>query len=286
MSRFWLGFAAGLAVAALLAAAVFVPRWLARLEAAPDRRIIYRDTPQGALRLEIFEARQAGGPAPALLLFHGGAWQYGSPSAFQPQCRVFAQHGITCISAEYRIASRHGTDPRAAVQDARAAFAHVRAHAAELGIDAGRIFVGGGSAGGHLAAALGVGVPLPPEAAAPDMARPAGMVLYNPMLDLSPCTPDHHLVAGFWREISPLQSVGAEAAPALVLLGTEDLEVPVPVAQGFCDAMQAHGRRCELALYEGARHGFFNRDVAGGRFFEATNQRVIEFILGDARRPL
>lgn len=265
-------FLAGLVLGLSLA---FGPAAVKRMAAwldGPDRVDVYHSVNGHDLHLHVFEAQGARPAAgfPALLLFHGGAWQYGSAAAFFPQCRVLAAQGVTCISAEYRIASRHGTDPRAAVADARAAFAYVWRHAGALGIDPERIAAGGGSSGGHLAAMLGV-------AGAADV-RPAALVLYNPMLDLSPGRPDHHLVAAFWQTVSPHHRVDAATPPSLILLGTEDKEVPVATAQAFCDAVRAQGGHCELAVYEGAGHGFFNlRDNDRGHF-DATNARVVDFL--------
>jgi acetyl esterase len=265
-------FVAGLVLGLGLA---FGPAVLRRVVSAlegPDRVVVYRTVDGHDLRLHVFaakgEAPSAG--APALLLFHGGAWQYGSPEAFFPQCRVFAARGVSCISAEYRIASRYDTDPRAALEDAHAVFAHVRNRAGDLGVDAARIAVGGGSSGGHLAAMLGV--------ASDGGDRPSALVLYNPMLDLSPGKPDHHLVAEFWQDVSPLQLINSVLPPSLILLGTEDREVPVASAQAFCDAVISHGGRCELALYEGAKHGFFNLRENDRVYFDATNERVAAFL--------
>ena len=249
----------------------------------PDRVITYREVDGHALKLHIFEpdGKDSDAAVPALLLFHGGAWQYGHPRQFYPQCQHFSQRGLTCISAQYRIESDHGTDPRAAIQDARAALAYLHRHAQTLGIDAQRIAVGGGSAGGHLAASLGVTLPLPGETAdtAPAI-RPAALVLYNPMLDLAPCRPDHHLVAAYWQDISPMHHIDAKVPPTLILLGTADPEVPVPTARAYCKAMQGLGATCELELYQGARHGFFNQRVEEGRYFRATNERVMRFLKG------
>ena len=249
----------------------------------PDRVVSYREVDGHTLKLHIFEpdGKHSDAAVPALLLFHGGAWQYGDPRQFHPQCQHFSQRGLTCISAQYRIESDHGTDPRAAIQDARAALAYLHRHAQSLGIDAQRIAVGGGSAGGHLAASLGVSLPLPGETAdATPAIRPGALILYNPMLDLAPCRPDHHLVAAYWQDVSPMHHIDAEVPPTLILLGTDDPEVPVPTARAFCGAMQALGATCELELYEGARHGFFNQRVEEGRYFTATNERVMRF-LGD-----
>ena len=177
------------------------------------------------------------------------------------------------MSAEYRVASVHATDARAALDDARAAFDYLVDHAEALKIDPNRIAVGGGSAGGHLAAALGVGLR---DAAGADR-RPAASILYNPMLDLAPGMPDHELVEDFWHDVSPLQRVDERTPPTLILLGTHDREVSVATVQAYCAAVSASGTRCEIELYPGAEHGFFNPDVEQGRFHNATNARVTDF---------
>lgn len=250
-------------------------------ELRADRRLDYKTVDGLALTMHMFDAR-ASGPndrAPAFLFFHGGAWQYGDPRQFFDQCRFLADRGVTCFSVQYRIASVHGTDARAAVQDARSALQYVREHADALKIDADRVVAGGGSSGGHLAAALGVGLPLPVAAEGAGMRdRPAALVLYNPMLDLAPGMPDHDLVSAFWYEVSPLQHVDVRTPPTLILSGTEDREVSVETVRRFCSAVRVGGARCELALYAGAQHGFFNPGVDRGRYYDATNQRVVRFL--------
>ena len=46
----------------------------------------------------------------------------------------------------------------------------------------------------------------------------------------------------------------------MVFLGDADKLIPTKTMQRFVDAMKAAGARCELHLYAGAGHGFFNRD--------------------------
>lgn len=262
----------------LTLAALMVKR-MGWFDARPDLVATYREINGETLSLHVFKAdSQAPDDAsPALMLFHGGAWQTGSPKAFYPQCLAFAKRGVTCISAAYRLRQQHGSEPADAVQDARAALAYVIDHAEQLGIDPGRIAVGGGSAGGHLAAALGTGIPLPNESGVPSP-RPAALVLFNPMLDLSPGMPDHHLVGESWRDISPLHHVDSAVPPVLVLVGDRDREVSLQTVEAFRDAIRREGGRCDLAVYEGAEHGFFNAGVAGGRYFHATIDRTHQFL--------
>jgi len=246
------------------------------LDVRPDEKIVFAFDGARPLALHAFHAqsRGDGAPAPALLLFHGGRWLYGSPEDYYPQCRFFARQGFSCFSAQYRLGADNRPDVRGAVADARAAFDYLLEHAAQLRIDPRRIVVGGASSGGHLAAALGSGLPLSLKSSSPAAQRPAAQVLYNPMLDLAPGTPDHHLVKAYWEEVSPYHHIDGAVPPTLILVGSQDPEVPVPTAQAFCAAVEAAGGRCEIALYEGQSHGFFHNPA----YREQTNQRVLEFL--------
>ena len=272
--------AAAAAAAAVLGLALGTRWWLQR-PLQPDAVLAYKQVAGHTLVLHVFKppAATATVPTPALLLFHGGAWRQGDASQFHPQCRHFSRQGLTCISAVYRTAQRHHSTPADALHDARDAMRHLRRNAAALGIDARRIAAGGGSAGGQLAAALGVAVPLPDPAADPlAPTRPDALLLLNPMLDLAPGKPDHGLVAGMWRDLSPRQHVGPSMPPTLVMTGSADPEVALATVQDFCAAAQSHGVLCQLLVYDGAGHGFFNPDVDGGHHHRQTLQDMAGFL--------
>ncbi len=265
----------------VLTSAHLAKRWLDRRALQPDQVLVYKQVGAQALVLQLFRppAPVVPGARPALLLFHGGAWQHGDPSQFHPQCRHFSRLGLVCISAAYRVASVHGSSPADALQDARDAMRHLRRHGGALGIDVRRIAVGGGSAGGQLAAALATGVPLPDPGADPlASTRPDALLLYNPMLDLSPGMPDHGLVGADWPLLSPRQQVGPGMPPTLVLSGGADPEVAVSTVQGFCAAVRAQGGDCSLQIYSGAGHGFFNPGVDGGRHVQPSLRDAAAFL--------
>jgi len=46
--------------------------------------------------------------------------------------------------------------------------------------------------------------------------------------------------------------------PTIFFLGTNDKLIPVSTAEMFKNKIEAVGSRCDLHLYEGAEHGFFN----------------------------
>lgn len=269
--------AAGLLLLTLYLAARPLMHWSDR----PDQRILYKQASGHRLSMDVFRASGRGnaGPPAALLLFHGGAWERGSSAQFHPQCRHFSRHGLTCFSAEYRTRTRHATTPSDALQDARDAMRYLRRHALQMGIDPRRIAAGGGSAGGQLAAALGVGVALPdPSMDASAPTRPDALLLYNPMLDLGPGRPDHERVGMHWRQLSPRHHVGPGAPPILILSGTADPEVSVETVHDFCHAVTQASGLCEVVLFEGAGHGFFNRRTAEGRYYDRANAAAVKFL--------
>lgn len=277
----WLWILGSVAAVAVLTAVLMRSELLPGRASAPDERIVYKRIADHDLTLDVFHARShlgTGRPA-GLLLFHGGAWEHGSTAQFHPQCRHFSQLGLTCISVEYRVRSRHGTSPADALQDARDAIRYVRRHAPRLGIDTQRIAAGGGSAGGQLAAALGVRVSLPDpseDPAAP--ARPDALVLFNPILDLSPGRPDHERAGSDWMALSPRHHIRPGMPPMLILGGTADAEVPVATVQDFCAAVRRAAASCDVVLFERAAHGFFNPGAQGGRYHDAANAATESFL--------
>lgn len=227
----------------------------------PDRKVVYKTVGETELRLHVFQpdGHEPSGRRPAIVFFFGGGWNGGSPSQFYPHCAYLASRGMVAMSAEYRVKSRHGTTPRECVEDGKSAVRWIRRHAKELGVDPGKIAAGGGSAGGHVAAATGTTRGLEEEGVDPDVAsRPDALVLFNPVFDNGPDGYGHDRVKEYWREISPMHNIDAKAPPTIVFLGTRDRLIPVATAEEYRRRMRAHGRRCELRLYEGQPHGFFN----------------------------
>jgi acetyl esterase/lipase len=100
-----------------------------------------------------YQPKQVSGPVGCLVDYHGGAFMMGTmPMDHPANVRYAAQLGIVVVSVEYRLAPENPFP--AGVEDCYAALLWTYANASELGVDPARIAVGGGSAGGALAAAV------------------------------------------------------------------------------------------------------------------------------------
>lgn len=232
----------------------------------PDQRIAYKETTTQSgdpvtLHLNVFEPddHQASDQRPAIVFFFGGGWVGGSPSQFYPHCQHLAERGMVAISAEYRTKSGHGTDPRACVLDGKSAIRYIRQHAKSLGIDPDRIAAGGGSAGGHVAAATGTLTQFDEPGEDADISsKPNALVLYNPVFDNGPDGYGHQRVKAYWKDFSPMHNIDSSTPPTIVFLGTKDHHIPVATAKKYQSLMKKAERRCVLHLYENQPHGFFN----------------------------
>ncbi len=125
----------------------------------PDSIEWLKDLPYAAagektLKADIMKPKTYRGKLPAVLLFHGGGWMWGRKEDMTQYAVDLARNGYAAITVEYRLA-REALYP-AAFDDAKAAVRWVKSVADTLEIDPERIGAAGQSAGGHLAALLGV----------------------------------------------------------------------------------------------------------------------------------
>ncbi len=239
---------------------------------------LYRKTPEGELFLHLYYPTdwKKSDTRPAIVLFFGGAWKTGSYRQMAPQAEYFASRGLVAAAADYRIKDKHGTTPDKSVEDAKSAMRWVRSHAGELGIDPEKIIAGGGSAGGHLAAATAL---LPDFDAADDdkniSCKPCALVLFNPVVNLTRL-PARALVKdqseAAQKQLSPALYLERSAPPAVLFFGTEDKYF----AQGEQYAAKAKelGVRADFYVAPGMSHGFFNRSP----WTEVTARRADEFL--------
>lgn len=227
---------------------------------------------------------------PAIVFFFGGGWNSGSPAQFYEHCKYLAGRGMVAITADYRVASRHGVKAAACVADAKSAIRWVRKEASRLGIDPHRVAAAGGSAGGHIAACTSV-VPTLDEASEDKSIRsvPDALVLFNPALVLAPvagASIDEAKIAALKDrtgvppvEISPYHHVQKGAPPTLIFHGEADTTVPFNTAELFTKAMTDAGNECRLVPFPGQVHGFFNFGRGDGTSYTKTIRALDDFLV-------
>jgi acetyl esterase len=197
---------------------------------------------------------------PAIVFFFGGGWISGVHYQFAHQSSYLASRGMVAICVDYRIQNTHKTTPVECVKDGKSAMRWVRAHAAELGIDPNRIAAGGGSAGGHIAAATALVKGFEEKGEDTSVScRPDALVLFNPVIDNGPGGYGYDRVKDYWEAFSPMNNIDKTAPPTIIFLGTKDEIIPVKTVQTYQQKMKDLGLRCDLKLYEGLGHGFFNK---------------------------
>jgi len=266
---------------------VWTARAAERVEVRPDIAYASSDHPRQTLDLYLPAERARDRLLPVVVFIHGGGWQNGSKASGKGWLEPYAASGeYAAVSIGYRLAG----DARwpAQIHDCKAAIRWIRAHAAEHGLDPGRIGVAGSSAGGTLATLLGTsgGVPAlegeigahPRESsrvncvvnlfgrmdflAEPESARaaPAQAEALRGRLRLlfgGPLEEKSDLA----RAASPITHITPDDPPILTLHGTLDALVPFAQATRFDTAMRHQGRSHLLIYLNGFGHGFRNAEA-------------------------
>lgn len=208
----------------------------------------YKDAAGRALRIHVFSPPDAGSGRPAVLFYFGGGWRIGSVMQFVDKARYFADRGYVTAIADYRISCRDNSDVVQSSEDARDAYAWLRARGGQLGFDPHKMFLAGGSAGGHLALYTAL------KARADE--KPLGLVLYNPAVDLRNLAKPGELETAITLSPSDMSVKGAPAT--IIMHGDADSKAPIEGSRTFCARMKAAGNDCELVEYAGREHGFWS----------------------------
>ncbi|MEX2565129.1 MAG: alpha/beta hydrolase [Cyclobacteriaceae bacterium] len=238
----------------------------------------YKNIGEDSLAIHIYQAQN--GPKEkhaAMIFFFGGGWVGGSLSQFEPHAKYFADKGLITVLADYRVKNRHQTRPFEALEDAKSAIRYLKENGERLGIDSAQIIAAGGSAGGHLAAATALISKYNDENDNLSISpKPAALVLFNPVLDNGPGGYGFERIGEAYPDFSPLHNVRKGAPPTLLFLGTEDQLIPVETAQYYKVVMEKVGSTCDLKLYEGQGHGFFN--FQHQKYYESTILETEKFL--------
>lgn len=237
-------------------------------DACPSRDLQVEGA-EGPLCARLYSPAGVAEGGPLMVYFHGGGFVLCDLDSHDALCRrLAAAAGMRILSVDYRLAPEHRFP--AMHRDAAAAYAWARARADELGVNAGRIGLGGDSAGGHMAAWLALHAEV----------RPAFLTLIYPLLDVdeaqwigSPLRDLRflgRLAVGFIRsQIEDFEAEGGSLADfrivdadlshlpptVLVEVGLDPLR---PGINAFGEKVRAAGVPIETLAWSGLAHGALN----------------------------
>nr|WP_294901199.1 alpha/beta hydrolase [uncultured Pedobacter sp.] len=227
------------------------------------KSFIYKKVDTTSLKMEVIypPKMETNKKYPALVFFFGGGWITGSLNQFRNQANYFSKKGIVCFLVDYRVQSRQKTTPFESLKDAKSAMRYVRKNATTFHINPDSIIASGGSAGGHLAAATalidGYNESTDDLSVSP---KPNALVLYNPVIDNGPGGGyGYERIGDKYKDFSPIYNIKKNSPPTIIFLGTNDKLIPVETINKYKKLMENKGNRCEVVLYEGQGHGFFNK---------------------------
>lgn len=220
--------------------------------------------------IRVHRAKDAQGALPCVYFMHGGGYVMGTYAMDDLRFDRWCQQ-LNCVgvSVEYRLSPE--TAYPGPLEDCYAGLKWVYDHADELGVDRGRLGIGGASAGGGLAAGLGL--------LARDRAEVplAFQLLIYPMIDDRmtsvssgwevPIWPPASNERGWAAYLGPLVGgdvpLYAAAARAAEVAGLPSTYIMVGSLDGFLDEDVEYAMRLtragvptELHVYPGAPHGF------------------------------
>jgi acetyl esterase/lipase len=231
--------------------------------------------------------------APLVVWVHGGAWRSGSRKEI-PLGELVAD-GYAVASVDYRL-STQARFP-AQIHDIKAAIRFLRGHGEDWNLSTRKILVAGDSAGGHLAALVGVsnGLGELEEDVGNDRSQssdvqgiisfyggsdlttilqqstPKGLSMRVPALDLL-LGGQPEDVSALARLASPVFHVDKADPPLLLVHGDQDPQMPVNQALELLGAYQKAEASVQLEIVHGAGHG-------GAAFYDAERLAVVRKFL-------
>ena len=271
----------------IVVAAPFRGRGVEKISNIPYRTVAGR-----ILKLDVYRGPGEDTNRPALLYVHGGGWTVGDKrEQGLPLLHHLARNGWVCFSANYRL-SPGATFPDHLI-DVKAALVWIREHGSGYGADNSFVAVAGGSAGGHLAALVGLTENSPdyqPGFESADTSVQAVVPIYGVYdttnrlgvqseqyvtLLMEPLVMKAFLEEEpeKFREASPLDRVHPDIPSFLVIQGDRDTLAPVEEARAFVDRLTETSRSAVVYMeFPGAQHIF---DL----FYSYQSARMVEGVL-------
>lgn len=190
----------------------------------------------------------------AVLVFHGGGWNEGTPEWAFSRGRHFVQQGMVAVAVQYRLSDKEIITPIEAMEDAKDAVRWLRSMSDEFSIDTSKVAVYGWSAGGHLAASTAIFN----NNADKVSSKPNAVLLVSPALELTKDSWVKQLLLDKTEpiDISPVHHVKPKLPPTIIVHGRDDTVTPLSGVELFTQRMLDVENICKLFVYDGVGHMF------------------------------
>ena len=268
----------------LLIPVAFLLAECATAQVVRERDIIYQQFEGVSLTFDVFKPEKPNGIG--IIKIVSGGWKSSHAKVKEGFEKPYTDQGYTVFAVF------HGSQPRYQVRDIMGfmhrAVRYIRTNADRWNIDPDRIGVTGSSAGGHLSLVLATkGGPGNPKAKDPvdraSSAVQAAAVFYPPTDYLNWSGPGDDCVGvgkqERWqpafgdesktaetrqvlgRHMSSLYHISEKTPPVYIIHGDADPIVPLFQAESFKRVAESKGVSIELAIKEGAKHGWPNKEI-------------------------
>lgn len=253
---------------------------------APDRKdIAYGSKPRE--QLDVFLPPRQNGPAPVLVMVHGGGWCVGDKAmknVTKNKTEHYVARGFVLVSVNYPMIP-DGAKALAQAESVARALAYVQHHARDWGGDERRIVVMGHSAGAHLVSLVNADARLRARAGVEpvlgvvslDSGATNAVVQVRGMT--APQMKERYLEAfgrdeDAWAQASPFHQLDKSAAPWLGVCSTKRKDDPCAQARAYADKAQGLGLKAQV-LPQDRSHGAINGDLgAPGAYTDAVDEFI------------
>jgi acetyl esterase/lipase len=242
-----------------------------------EKYLIYPDVTYGwqsnyALKLDVWQRKDAKIPTPTLIYYHGGGWIFGDRTGATLLFLPYLALGWNVINVEYRMANV--APAPAAVEDCRCALRWAIHNAKQYNVDVDKIVLTGHSAGGHLSLIAGMlpdATGLDNNCYGEEKLKVAAIINWYGVSDVSDLLQGPNLknYAEMWvgsqpdsmaigKRVSPITYVRHGLPPILSIHGNQDSVVPYDHSVRLHKNLTAAGVPNELVTIKRGGHGQFS----------------------------
>ncbi|SMB99189.1 Alpha/beta hydrolase fold-3 domain protein [Hymenobacter roseosalivarius DSM 11622] len=241
--------------------------------------------PDGIL-VRIYTPKNASGPLPVVVYYHGGGWVIGSLDVYEPSAKAISEKAqAIVVSVDYRLSPENKFP--AAHEDSYAAYKWVRDNAASIGGNPAKVAVAGESAGGNMAVTTAI------LARERGIAQPTHILSVYPVANNDLTTPSYNQYAnavplnrpnieyfvrnyfrtpadGDDRLISLVDVADLRGLPGVTIIGAQ-IDPLQTEGQQLRDRLLGAGVAVNYQLYQGTTHEFFGTYAVVPKAEEAQN---------------